>query len=320
MQPTIYIPNFNGSARLSRLLESLVPQAEGCRVVLVDNGSADDSVAMTRARFHAVAIVELKRNIGFGRALNRAIAEQPGDPLILVNNDVICEPGFVAAMLAELRPGIDMVAGVLVQEQAPNLVDSAGIVADRRTLMAFDHLSGLPLAALEGAVAPMAPCGGAALYRRTAFEAAGGFDERIFLYYEDLDLGLRLRELGAECGFARQARARHAYSATLGDQPAAKYALTGWSRGYLLRRYGVMRQPARATRTLLCEATICAGQLILDRTASGLAGRLRGWRDAGGLSPRPLPGGLIELPLRTSLARRLRRQPQSRAPAAEKLA
>lgn len=311
MGPTIYIPNFNGSAMLGGLLESLLPQAEGCRVVLVDNGSGDESVEATRAAFPAVEIVALSSNLGFGPALNRAIARHGGDPLILLNNDVRCEPGFVEAMLRTLRPGIDMVAGVLVQDHAPELIDSAGVVADRRTLMAFDHLNGCHLDSLEGAPAPLAPCGGAALYRRDAFEAAGGFDERIFLYYEDLDLGLRMRATGSTCAIAPQALARHLYSATLGSQPAAKYSLTGWSRGYTLRRYGVMRDPAQAARTLLCEAAICAGQLTLDRTTSGIRGRLRGWRDGAGLPPHPLPDGLIEVPLRDSLRRRLRRRPQT---------
>ncbi len=315
MQPTVYIPNLDGSALLERLLESVLPQADGCQVIVVDNGSRDDSVAMTRSRFPSVATVEMDANIGFGPALSRAIAQHPGDPLILLNNDLRCEPGFVEALLEGSRSGADMVAGVLLQDGSPHLIDSAGIVADRRTLMAFDHLNGCTLDALDAAPPPLAPCGGAALYRRAAFEAAGGFDERIFLYYEDLDLGLRMRAAGARCVIASNARARHAYSATLGSRPAAKYALTGWSRGYMLRRYGVMRKPSHAARTLLCEAAICAGQIALDHTTSGVRGRIRGWREAANLPLHPIPDGLTELPLRDSLVRRLRRRPQPLLPA-----
>ena len=99
-----------------------------------------------------------------------------------------------------------MVAGVLVQEAAPGLIDSAGVVADR-TLMGFDYLHGEPLEAAERAPDPLGPTGGAALYRLDAFRAASGFDERIFLYYEDLDLALRLRAAGARCRLAAGARA-----------------------------------------------------------------------------------------------------------------
>ena len=115
----------------------------------------------------------------------------------------------------------------------------------------------------------------------TAFEAVGGFDERIFLYYEDLDLALRMAAAGARCRLAPEARALHAYSASLGAGSGEKYARTGWSRGYMLRRYGVMSRPRDAARVLATEGAICAGQLLMDRTAAGLRGRLRGWREGG---------------------------------------
>jgi GT2 family glycosyltransferase len=330
LQPTIYIPNLNGSARLARLLDSLERQTAEASVVVVDNGSGDDSVAMARERFPAIQVIALKRNRGFGAALNLAIAERPGDPILLVNNDVQCDPPFVAEMLAALRPGVEMIAGVLTQNDAPDLIDSAGVVAARDTLMAFDYLHGEPVAGggggggprapppPAGATAPLAPTGGAALYSRAAFEEIGGFDERIFAYYEDLDLGLRLRVAGAGCALAPRATARHIYSATLRDRIGDKYALTGWSRGYMLRRYGVMAEPRNAARTLLGELAICAGQVVLDRTAQGARSRVRGWRDAAGLAPRQLPSeGLIEASLPSALSRRLRRRRSAALPLAE---
>ena len=308
MRPTIYIPNLNGAARLARLLDSLEPQTAAVSTVLVDNGSSDDSVAMTEERFPATQVIALGRNHGFGAALNRAIAELPGDPILLVNNDVQCDPSFVAEMLAAQRPGVEMVAGVLTQNDAPGLIDSAGVVAARDTLMAFDYLHGEPVSAAAEAPPPLAPTGGAALYSRAAFEEVGGFDERIFAYYEDLDLGLRLRVAGAGRALAPRATASHLYSATLRNRIGDKYALTGWSRAYMLRRYGVMAHPRNAARTLLGELAICAGQMALDRTAKGVTGRARGWRDASGLGRRPLPDlAMAELPLFPSLARRLRR-------------
>jgi GT2 family glycosyltransferase len=308
LQPTIYIPNLNGSARLGRLLESLARQTKPVSTVVIDNGSSDDSVAMVHERFPTTHVLALERNHGFGAALNRAIAECPGDPLLLVNNDVQCDPEFVAQMLAASRPGIEMVAGVLTQHDSPGRIDSAGVVAARDTLMAFDYLHGDPVSTAAEAAPPLAPTGGAALYSRAAFEEIGGFDERIFAYYEDLDLGLRLRVAGAGCALAPRATARHLYSATLRDRIGDKYALTGWSRGYMLRRYGVMAEPRNAARTLLGELAICAGQVALDRTAKGARGRVRGWRDGAGLERRPLPDlTMAELPLFPSLARRLRR-------------
>lgn len=285
MQAAVYIPNFNGARHLPRVLRGLAEQTREARTVLVDNGSEDGSAALVRRDFPDVEVVELGANLGFGPALNRAIASNPAEALILLNNDTDPEPRFVEALLDGLGAGVDAVAGVLLQERAPETIDSAGVIADE-TLMAFDYLNGEPLPALEGAADPLGPTGGAALYRREAFEAVGGFDERIFLYYEDLDLALRMAAGGGACRLAPEARALHAYSASLGARSGAKFAHTGWSRGYMLRRYRVLSQPRRAARALACEATICAGQVLAGRTAAGLRGRLRGWRDGAGLPPR----------------------------------
>ena len=305
MRPAVYIPHFNNRDRLAALLRSLTAQTRPVDVVVADNGSTDGSRELLRRDFAEVTLLEMGSNLGFGRALNRAVAAQPGDPIVFLNNDVECEPEFVAALLDRASEGAEMVAGVLLAERDPRLIDSAGLIADR-TLMGFDYLNGQPREAAERAPAPLGPTGGAALYSRRAFEAVGGFDERIFLYYEDLDLALRLRREGARCALAPSARAVHGYSQTLGAASAEKYARTGWSRGYMLRRYGVMRRPRDAARVLVAEGAICAGQLLADRTLAGLRGRLQGWRDARGL-PRgeePPRGELADLGLREGLALR----------------
>lgn len=308
MRPAIYIPNFNGSRRLGPVLEALREQTRPLDVVVVDNGSSDGSAELVREGFPEVSLLELGANLGFGPALNRAAAEHPADPLILLNNDAVPSPQFVEALLDAHATGAESVAGVLTQERAPELIDSAGVVADR-TLMGFDYLHGEPLSAAAGATDPLGPTGGAALYSRAAFDAVDGFDERIFLYYEDLDLALRMAAAGAHCQLAAGATATHAYSASLGAGSGAKYERTGWSRGYMVRRYGVMGRPRDAARALALEAAICAGQVLLDRTTAGLRGRLRGWRDGGDLAPRDLAGvELLDLSAREALALRRRRR------------
>jgi GT2 family glycosyltransferase len=308
VQAAIYIPNYDGARQLGRTLRSLREQTRPLHVVVVDNGSGDDSAALVREEFPEVELLELGRNIGFGPALNRAVAERPAEALILLNNDVECEPRFVEALLDGFGEGVDSVAGVLVQERDPGLIDSAGVVADA-TLMGFDYLHGEPLRAALSAPDALGPTGGAALLRRSAFEAVGGFDERIFLYYEDLDLALRMAAAGARCRLAGEARALHAYSASLGAGSGRKFAHTGWSRGYMLRRYGVMSSPRLALRALACEGAICGGQLLIDRTAKGLGGRLRGWRDGAGLAPRDVDGApLLAISAREALALRRRRR------------
>lgn len=306
MRPAVYIPNFNGGRRLGAALESLRAQSRPLDVVVVDNGSNDDSAELVRERYPEVDLLELGENLGFGPALNRAAAEHPADPLILLNNDAVATPRFAEALLDAHATGATMVAGVLTQERAPELIDSAGVIADR-TLMGFDYLHGEPLVSAAEAADPLGPTGGAALYSKSAFDAVEGFDERIFLYYEDLDLALRLAAAGVRCRLAPEATAVHAYSASLGAGSGAKYERTGWSRGYMLRRYGVMSRPRGAARALLAEGAICAGQLLMDQTAAGVRGRLRGWRDAAGLERHEV-GDAELLDLTAGAALRLRRK------------
>jgi len=308
MRAGVYIPNWNGGERLSRALESLRAQTVEVEVVVADNGSSDGSEAMVAERFPEVRLLRLGENRGFGTALNRAVEAHPADAIVLLNNDAVAEPRFVEALLDGLGAGVDSVAGVMLQERESGLIDSAGVVADR-TLMGFDYLHGEPVAAAASAADPLGPTGGAALYRRQAFETVGGFDERIFLYYEDLDLALRLAGRGGSCRLAPEARALHAYSAGLGAASAAKYARTGWSRGYMLRRYGVMRDPRLAARVLACEGVIVGGQLFRDHTAAGLKGRVRGFRDGAGLERRDIGSApLLDIGAREAIGLRRKRR------------
>jgi GT2 family glycosyltransferase len=307
MKPTFYIPTLRAGERLARTLSALEEQVPRPDVVIADNSDEGLGAALARERFPWVRVTEFGENLGFGAALNRAVREQPGDPIVFLNDDVTVEPGFVAALLAALEPGIDSVAAVLLREREPERIDSAGVVADR-TLLGFDYLCGEPVSTLDSALDPLGPTGGAALYRREAFERVGGFDEGIFLYYEDLDLGLRMRLAGSRCRLAPAARGLHAYSETLGANTGRKYAMTGWSRGYLLRTYGFSTRPALLARALLGEAAICAGQLLSERTAEGLRGRLRGWRAARQVPRRQVPpDGLLDISLSQALALRRRR-------------
>lgn len=306
METTVYIPTLRAGDRLAQTLEAIERQASRPRVVVVDNSAEGLGAEMVRTRFPWAQSVAFGVNLGFGSALNRAVREAPGDPIVFLNDDVTVEPGFFAALSEALTPGVGMVAGVLLREREPGRIDSAGVVADR-TLLGFDYLNGEPVEALESAGDPLGPTGGAALYRHSAFEQVGGFDEGIFLYYEDLDLALRMRLAGFGCRLAANARGLHAYSETLGANTGRKYAMTGWSRGYLLRAYGFGRRPLLLARAIAVESAICAGQIVFQRTAQGARARLRGWRAGRGLTPRAIPEeGLLEISAREALA--LRRQ------------
>jgi hypothetical protein len=148
------------------------------------------------------------------------------------------------------------------------------------------------------------PSGGAAAYRRTAYEQAGGFDPALFAYGEDVDLGLRLRAAGWRAAAAPDARAVHLGGATAGIDSPLQRELAGFARGFLLRRYGILRSPA-AGRALLVEALVVGWGLVRHRTLVPLGSRVRGWRAGARGGQRPLPAGTIDetISLRESLRR-----------------
>ena len=149
-QPTVcvYIPNLNGGDRLRRTLESLGGQSRPAPVVVVDNGSVDGSPGVAEREFGA-RVIRLDRNVGFGNALNLGVREHPAERLVFVNNDVECERQFLEA-LEEASGNETMVAGVLLQFEVSNLIDSAGVAAGT-TLFAWDYLHGQPVANVSDA-------------------------------------------------------------------------------------------------------------------------------------------------------------------------
>jgi len=258
MKTCVVIPTLDARTLLAAALESLDRQTRPPdEVVVVDNASSDGTAELLAERFGHVRVVRNERNLGFGAAVNRGAAATEADVLVLVNNDVECEPDFVERLSAPFEDArVGMAAGVLLQGDAPGLVDSAGIELDT-TLRSWDALWNRPVSELARASEPVGPCGGAAAYRLDAFRRLGGFDERLFAYGEDVDLALRLRALGWSAAASERARGVHIGGASVGVDSPIQRRLAGFARAFLLRRYGVLRT-RHAPRALAIEALVVA--------------------------------------------------------------
>jgi GT2 family glycosyltransferase len=218
----VVIINWNGKLFLEQCLSALLAQTTNLHeIILLDNASSDESVEVVR-QFPAVRVIALEQNTGFARGNNLAIeaASKESDWIALLNPDAFAEPRWLEALLAaaESNPEFDVFASKLVNAADSTVLDGAGDAC---------HISGLVWRTAHGApVSAMgdrdcevfAPCAAAALYRRSAFEKVGGFDEDFFCYVEDVDLGFRLRLAGSRCLYVPHSVAHHVGSGTTGGQ------------------------------------------------------------------------------------------------------
>jgi GT2 family glycosyltransferase len=287
----VAVVSWNTRELLDACLLALAPHARRglAEVWVVDTGSSDGSAALARER-HAWARVLETENIGFGAAVNR-VAARTGTPWIAaVNADTELSPGALEALL---QAGADHPeAGAI----APRLIEPDGSVqhsvhAFPTVALALAFNSGLGHAiprlgehfALEGHWDPDRPrevdwaIGAFLLVRRAAWEATGGFDERQWMYAEDLDLGWRLARAGYPTRYEPAAVVRHAAGAAA-TQAWGEARTEQWvwsSYAWLLRRRGpvVMR-----TTALLNLAGAAARAALLTPRARRDPGRFAGRR------------------------------------------
>jgi GT2 family glycosyltransferase len=232
---SVVVVNRDGERWLERCLGSLgEPRPQVVDVVVVDNCSSDGSVELVRRRFPHVRLLENRRNLGFGAANNQAAAHARGEALLLLNNDAWLEPGCLERLRARLEcdPELGLVAPRLVgPDGRPRFVWSP----DRSLLgeavqrlrnpfegASFNHGTiERVLRALSGPGWYTAAC---VLIRRRAFDDVGGFDPKFFLYFEDTDLCIRLREKGWRLEWEPDAVAVHAGGGRrLGDALTTEY-------------------------------------------------------------------------------------------------
>lgn len=308
---TVIVPTVTPE-RVARLLSSLARSGGGFETIVVDNGTGDASLDRAAGELENGHVVRLDSNLGYSRAINEGARRAEGEVLVLLNDDSEVEEDFVELITEPIDPasGIVMAAGVMRDAAEPDLIETAGIELDW-TLLAFDYLNGEPVEVLDRGVAdPIGPSGSAAAYWRDAFLEAGGFDERIFAYLEDVDLALRLRRAGGSCRLARTARGVHEHSATLGSGSRRKDYLMGWGRGYLLRKWNVIT-PRRLPGIAVREIYLGLGQALVDRNLGGIRGRIEGLRTGRPIEPYPSP--LPDPPtLLDTLRRRWRRRSRLR--------
>jgi GT2 family glycosyltransferase len=207
----VVVPNRDGRRWLPGLVASLRAQTRPAdRIVVVDDGSRDDSVAWLRAE--GIDVVARPASGGFAAAVNLGVAAVADCDLVaLVNTDVELAPDWLARMaeVVQAAPEAGSAACKMVVMDALATIDDAGDTLRRDGVCEQRGRGRADDGRFDAPGEIWGACAGAALYRRRALEAVGGFDESYGMYLEDVDVALRLRLAGWTCRY-EPAVARHA--------------------------------------------------------------------------------------------------------------
>ncbi len=286
---SVVMVNYNGRHHLERCLPALAAtRGVPLEPIVVDNGSTDGSVEWLREAHPEVVLLPQGRNLGFGAANAIGVAAASSEWIALLNTDTEVEPGWLLPLLETMQrdPGIGAACSTLRLLERPEILNARG-GGMTKLGFGFDHRFGEPYVAETAEREVLFPTAAAMLMRRHDFQALGGFDPAMFMYHEDVDLGLRIWLSGQRVVVCGRSVVRHLFGGTTRTERSLAW------RERLGQRH--------ALRSLL----VCSEPMTLARALKGLLG-LWWRRRAFGRALHALAWNLLHLP--GTLARRWRVQ------------
>jgi len=208
MNILIVIVNHNGKKLLEKTLPSILKTNTNdfnLEICVVDNNSSDDSVTFLEEQYPAIKIIKSNTNLGYGRAHNLALEKYPDyDNYVFMNNDIAVQPNWLENLLEVVRNKQNVGAvgpKILLSEKKENkensyVINSAGMDIDKHH-MAYDRYQGEENTEKYNVVETVdGICGAVMLVPKEVLKKVRGFNPNMFLYYEDVDLSLRIRDEG----------------------------------------------------------------------------------------------------------------------------
>lgn len=223
---SICLVDYNDAAHLPECLKAVAEAAAGIdyEVVVVDNASSDGSPDLVERDFPRAILIRNAENEGFGRANNRAVRASRGEYLLFLNTDVILRPGTLEPLIEEMRlhPSTGIAGSALVGAGDRPQVSFGGRVTFFTEMLRKTFLNRMIARRLrkDRRRREVRWVSGALLFtRRSAFLESGGFDERFFIYFEDIDLCLRILAAGWKVVFLPRAVSFHHGGVTTAAHP-----------------------------------------------------------------------------------------------------
>jgi GT2 family glycosyltransferase/glycosyltransferase involved in cell wall biosynthesis len=266
---SVIVVNWNGRAHLEACFSSLLASdypRDLLELICVDNGSIDDSLALLATRFPDVRVVALPDNRGFTGGNAAGVEAATGDVFVFVNNDMKFEPTLVSRLVDALDDRAACTAARVMSWDG----NSIDFVRGTSSFEArgFQEQYGQAFQPGMALAESFFPNGGACAVTRRAYQDAGGFDPALFAYYDDVDLGWRLRMAGHGIRTVPEAVAFHRHGATVGTQPHAhkRFMLARNALWVALRNYDDRTLPHVLPAILLLAGLRVAQDLVWLRT------------------------------------------------------
>lgn len=215
---SVIVVAYNSGRVLPRCLDALSRQTlANFEVLLVDNGPEDETIQTPGPLASRTRVLRPGRNLGFAAGNNLAARDARANWLVLLNPDAFPQADWLSQVDAAIRryPRVSMFGSTQLRADDTKVLDGAGDHYHPLGL-AWRGGEGGPAELIDADVEVFGPCAAAAIYRRDVFENVGGFAERFFCYYEDVDLAFRLRIGGETCVQLANARVEHMGSTTTG--------------------------------------------------------------------------------------------------------
>jgi GT2 family glycosyltransferase len=283
----VIIPNWNGRRFLAACFDSLRAQRfRDFEVILVDNGSRDDSVEFTAAYYPEVRILAFPTNVGFAAAVNRGIAATGGRYVALLNNDTEADPDWLGELVRALdREPAAASAAAKIREYGADRRDRLYGLGQALTPDGCPHRIGageVDRGQWDDLREAFGACGGAALYRRAVMEEIGLLDEAFFAYLEDDDWSFRARLAGYRCLVVPTAVVYHVGSATSGAGSPFVFRLSTRNRVRLVLKNYPLPCLLRCAPAILASHARLLGASVIARRLTPV---LQGYAEALALLP-----------------------------------
>ena len=242
----IVILNYNGKKHLETYLPSVVDCSDGHDVLVIDNGSLDDSIHFISLKFPTVQLIQLKKNVGFAQGYNDGLERIKGkyEHYLILNSDVEVSPGYLSPLLSRIAtPTVAAVQPKILSHVNKTRFEHAGASGGFLDKRGFPFCRGRIFDECETdhgqyneAMPVFWASGACLLIKSSLFHEVNGFDGRFFAHMEEIDLCWRLQHQGHQIWVEPSSTVYHLGGGTLSYESNTKVFLNFRNNLYMLAK------------------------------------------------------------------------------------